>query len=339
MSWRAYLIPLAVLLVATILTVLFYRNFEAAVAILAPIFLCACVLMVAAGLTYWLMLVRKSEQRTMSRVETANLVDQLASGVVPRGAAGIGSSWRTMAVARAIATSRGGEELELVRQGLRVAGAGEVVAARARRERNKWERVRAIYDVGWIGETDALPMLYRAVADRDDDVAWAAVVALGGMNDAVADQVLLELLEDGRFAPSRIAEVLDTSRYQRPVAVLQERAQASSPRSLFWIAYLLGRSGQPAALAPLLELAGHSSADVRAAVAEAFGRLGDQAAVATLLEMVHDDAWFVRLHASRSLADLAATNTIPVLQAATRDPSWWVRNSALESLRRLQAPV
>ncbi len=318
---------------------LFYRNFEDAVAILAPVFLCGCVLVVAAGLTYWLMLVRKSEQRIMTRVETANLVDQLASGLVPRGAAGIGASWRTMAVARAIATSRGGEELELVRQGLRVAGAGEVVAARARRERNKWERVRAIYDVGWIGETDALPMLYRAVADRDDDVAWAAVVALGGMNDAIADQVLLELLEDGRFAPSRIAEVLDTSRYQRPVAVLHERAQASSPRSLFWIAYLLGRSGQPAALAPLLELAGHSSADVRAAVAEAFGRLGDRAAVATLLEMVHDDAWFVRLHASRSLADLAATNTIPVLQAATRDPSWWVRNSALESLRRLQAPV
>jgi hypothetical protein len=337
LAWRVYLIPLAVLVVAAFLTVVFYQNFEAAVALLAPVFLCGCVLVVAAGLAYWLILVRKSERRSLTEAETATLVQLLAAGSVPRAAAGIGTSWRAMAIARAIATSRGGEELEHVRAGLRSAGAGAVLAARARRERRKWERVRAIYDLGWLGEREALPLLYRAVADRDDDVAWAAVVALGGMHDPVADEVLLELLEDGRFAPSRVAEVLDTSRVYRPVSVLRERARASSPRSLFWIAYLLGRSGQPAALAPLLELAEHSSADVRAAVAEALGRLGDRTAVEKLLDMVDDDVWFVRLHASRSLADLAATDTIPALQAATQDPSWWVRNSAFESLRRLQS--
>jgi HEAT repeat protein len=244
-----------------------------------------------------------------------------------------------MALARSISASRGAEDLELVREGLRNAGAGQLLAARAEQKRKKWERVRALYDLGWLGDTDTLPVLYRAVADRDDDVAWAAIVALGGMDSAVADQVLLELLDDERFAASRIAEVLDTSGHWRPVSVLHERVTASTPRSLFWIAYLLGRSGDPAALAPLLELKDHPSADVRAAVAEAFGRLGEQSAVEPLLEMARDEVWFVRLHASRSLGDLAARNSIPVLEAATQDPSWWVRNSAFDSLRRLQGSV
>ncbi len=328
-----------VVLSVALLTILFYRNFDQAVAILAPVFLCGCLLLVAAGLAYWLRLVRHAERRSLSEVETAAVVDQLAAGLIPRDAAGIGASWRSMALARSISASRGAEELELVREGLRNAGAGSRLAARAEQRRKKWERVRALYDLGWLGDTDTLPVLYRAVADRDDDVAWAAVVALGGMDSAVADQVLLELLDDERFAASRIAEVLDTSRHWRPVSVLHERVGASTPRSLFWIAYLLGRSGDPAALAPLFELKDHPSADVRAAVAEAFGRLGERSAVEALLEMARDEAWFVRLHASRSLGDLAARNSIPVLEAATQDPSWWVRNSAFDSLRRLQASV
>lgn len=327
------------LLVVSVLTILFYRHFDRAVAILAPIFLCVCLLSLAAGLAYWLRLVHHAERRAVSEVETAAVVNQLAAGLVPRDAAGIGASWRAMAVARAIATNRGGEELERVREGLRNAGAGSLVVARTGSKAKKWERVRALYDLGWLADANTLPVLYRAVADRDDDVAWAAVVALGGMNDPIADQVLLELLDDERFAASRIAEVLDSSRYRRPVAVLQERAKASTPRSLFWIAYLLGRSGDVAALTPLFELAGHSSPDVRAAVAEAFGRLGNQSAIGKLQEMARDEAWFVRLHASRSLGDLAARNSIPVLEAATQDTSWWVRNSAFESLRRLQASV
>ena len=336
-SPRALLIPLVVLVTTAVLAFLFSRHFDTAVTILAPAFLCGCLLLLAGGLAHWLMLVRKADRHTMTRLETAGIVDQLADGMVPREAAAIGSSWQTMAIARAIARGRDADAVENVRAGLRLAGAGANVAARAQRSRSKWERVRAIYDLGWLGEKDALPLLYRSVADPDDDVAWAAVVALGSINDPVADEVLLELLEDGRFAPSRIAEVLDTSTYDRPVSVLRERARASGPRSLFWIAYLLGRSGEPAALTPLLELVNHSSDDVRASVAEALGRLGDPTAVTPLLEMLHDKAWFVRLHASRSLADLAATSTIPLLQEATRDPSWWVRNSAVESLRRLQA--
>jgi hypothetical protein len=336
-SWRIYLIPLAVLLTAAVLTIQFYRHFERAVAILAPLFLCSCLLLVATGLAYWLRLVRYAERRAMSEVETAAVVDQLAAGLVPRDAALIGASWRAMAIARSIATNRGGEALERVREGLRNAGAGLLIIARTRHKSRKWERVRAIYDLGWLGETDTLPVLYREVADRDDDVAWAAVVALGGMNNAVAHQALLDLLDSERFAASRIAEVLDSSSYQRSVSVLHERARTSTPRSLFWIAYLLGRSGDPAALAPLFELANHSSADVRAAVAEAFGRLGDQSAAGTLVEMARDDVWFVRLHASRSLGDLAARSSVPVLQAATHDANWWVRHSAFDSLRRLEA--
>lgn len=334
-SWRTYLVPLAVLLAVILLALLFYRNFATAVAILAPILLCMCVLLVAAGLAHWLRLVRHVERRVLNQRAIAHVVEQLAAGLVPRSAAALGASWRELAVVRALATSRGDQTLELIREGLRNAGAGELIAARAATKRSKWERVRAFYDLGWLGDTDQLPVLYRGVADRDDDVAWAAVAALGGMDDTVADQVLLELLEDERFAASRVAEVLDASTHQRPIAVLAERARASSPRSLFWIAYLLGRSGERAALPPLLELVRHPSADVRAAAAEALGRLGDAAAIPALLEMARDDAWFVRLHASRSLGDLQATTSIAVLQAATRDPSWWVRLSALESLRRM----
>jgi hypothetical protein len=337
-SWT-YLIPIAVLIFAFVLSMTLLQNFERAVEVLAPVLLGVCALCVIAGMVYCTFAMRNAQRRAHRYSELTAIVDDLAAGRIPRDAHWIGDTWRALEAVRAITADRPRHELELVCAGLRELGVGKRVAVRALKSRRKWERVRAIQDLGWLDDPSALPILYRSLADADNDIAWSAVAALGAMSDPITDQVLLELLDDGRFAASRIADVLDAHRHHRPVSVLQERARASSDSSLFWIAYLLGRSFQPSALNPLLELARHSSPDVRAAAAEGIGRLGSQDAVDTLLRMVSDDVWYVRLHASRSLGDLAAKSGVRALQTATLDSSWWVRRSALESLRRLREAV
>ncbi|MEX2281664.1 MAG: HEAT repeat domain-containing protein [Gemmatimonadota bacterium] len=333
--WRVYLIPLFVLLSAAVLSVLLYRGFEQALEVLAPGLVSVCVVAVVAGIIHLRVSRRRRDRLIGNRARIETVVWELAAGECPDGAREIGRSWQVMDIARNAADLRPAREQEQVRSGLRECGADQLVAHRAEKAVRKWERVRALQDLGWLGAVRTLPIVYRALSDPDDDIAWSALVALGGMDDDVAREVLLELLDDGRFAASRVAQVLDTSRHPHAVSVLHERVHTDNNSSLFWIAYLLGRSGSAGALAPLLKLTDHNSPNVRASAAEALGRLGDRSAIATLIRMTLDDAWFVRLHACRSLGDLDARNEIGVLEAATHDGSWWVRRSAADSLRRL----
>jgi hypothetical protein len=334
-TWRAYAVPFAVVALAALLALLFHRSFEAALAVLAPAVLGLCVLAAAAGAVQPTAAAHRARRLARGTPDMAWIVDELAAGRLPSEAAAAGRSWRTLDAVRSLAAERGTDERERIRAGLGATGAWRQAAHRAAGARGKWERVRALHDLGWLGRADAAPLVLRALGDRDDDVAWAATRALGGMESDLAYHVLLDLLEDGRFAASRVAQVLDTSRHADPLPLLAARARHAGPRTLFWIAYLLGRSGDGAALDPLGELARSADADVRAAAAEALGRLGDPAATATLLRMMDDDAWFVRLHACRSLGDLGAGGAVPSLRAAAVDPAFWVRRSAADALHRI----
>ena len=337
-AWRAYLIPLAALLSAFLLTFLIHRSFETVLEVAAPAFLIACVVAALFGVVHLKASVRRARRRILDYPEIAAAVDELAMGVCPPDL-DVGRTWRLLEITRSLTVTRSGAEQASVRRGLRTCGVWRPVAARAQSAHRKWQRVRALQDLGWLGASEALPVVYRALADADDDIAWAALVALGGMDEDLPYIVLLELLDDGRFAASRVAQVLDASRHPRPVPLLSARVHASGNSALFWIAFLLGRSTDTAAAAPLIELSTHASPDVRASTAEALGRIGDRSAIAVLTRMVHDDAWFVRLHACRSLADLSATEAVPVIRTATRDPSWWVQQSAAEALRRLGGEI
>ena len=332
---QVLLIPLAVLLSAALLTVLLYHRFESALRVLAPAGLLLCAVAAVAGAYPRRWSRRQANRRALSRERVARIVDELAAGRVPEDAAGVGRSWRTVDAARALAALRPPAERERIRAGLRASGAWRSVAGRAARTSRKWDRTRAIHDLGWLGAPEAAPIVHDALGDPDDDVAWSASAALGGMEDDLAFQVLLELLDDGRFAPSRIAKVLDTSRHPDPLPLLRARIPSAPAGTLFWIAYLLGRTGAAGALPALRELAAHPDPDVRASAAEALGRTGGGDADDVLLRMVQDDAWFVRLHACRSLGDLGTARAVEPLRAATGDPAWWVRRTAAEALRRI----
>lgn len=334
--WRQFLIPLAALVAATMLTMLLYRSFEAVLEIVAPVFLAACLAAALFGVVHLKASVRRARRRILAYPEIAAAVDELATGECPADL-DVGRTWRLLDVTRSPTVTRGEAEQANVRRGLRTCGVWLPVAVRAQSARGKWQRVRALQDLGWLGAAEALPVVYRALSDPDDDVAWAALAALGGMDEDLPYIVLLELLDDGRFAASRIAQVLDTSRHRHPLPILSARVRASSHNALFWIAFLLGRTGDAGAAVPLLQLSTHASPDVRASSAEALGRIGDRSVATVLTRMVHDDVWFVRLHACRALGDLAATEAVPVIRAATHDPSWWVQQSATDALRRLGA--
>lgn len=334
-SRQVYLIPLAVLLSAALLTVLLYRRFEAALEVLAPAVVVVCLLAVLSGVFQRNVAARRARRRAGAYPKVGRVLEELASGRRPGAAVEIGQSWQALDAARSLVARRPADEQDAILRGLHASGAWQTVARRATAAPRKWERVRAVQDLGWLGAPEATPVVRRALDDDDDDIAWSAVGALGGMDHDAAYETLLDLLDEGRFAASRIAQVLDTSRHPDPLPLLRARVGDGSPRALLWVAYLLGRSGDPAALDPLLRLARHADANVRASAAEALGRLGDRSASDTLLPMTDDDAWFVRLHACRSLGDLRVGRAVDALRAATHDPNWWVRRSAAEALQRL----
>lgn len=332
---RAILVPLPFLASAALLTVLLYRWFEAALAVLAPLVLGLCMAAAVGGVAQRAIAARRARRRELTYLDVGRILDEVAGGGSPDDVARVGASWRSLDAARRLVGSRPRHEQAAIHAGMRASGAWKQVARRADATGSKWERVRAIQDLGWLGTPEATPAVLRALNDEDDDVGWAAIAALGGMEHDLAYQILLDLLDDSRFSPSRIAQVLDTSRHPRPVPLLLARSEVATPRTLFWIAYLLGRSGEAQALPALRRLARHADANVRAAAAEGLGRLGERAASPTLLRMLNDDAWFVRLHAARSLGDLRTRRAVGPLRAATGDPAWWVRRSATDALRRI----
>lgn len=187
----------------------------------------------------------------------------------------------------------------------------------------------AAWVLGGSSEAARRPLLERALADEDDDVAVTAVLALAAPHDDEALPRLAELA-----APAQISTGVGTERPLRARAS-PERARAAltmlgawGPAAVPVLAHLtraasaevrvralghleaLPRSADPAALEAALEAA-HTAAldpdaDVRRAAAGVLGALGDAAERTPLLALCTDADPSVRARAARALASLDA---------------------------------
>jgi HEAT repeat protein len=132
----------------------------------------------------------------------------------------------------------------------------------------------AAHILGRRRASEAAPMLARSIAHRDDNVAVAAIEALGAIGAHLAIDELIEVIRGRNFF--------------RTFAALQ----------------VLARSGDPRAVGPLAKLLDDPAYRVEAA--RALGRTGSSQAIAPLASLIpHGEPPIVRLVAL-ALADLVA---------------------------------
>jgi HEAT repeat protein len=223
-------------------------------------------------------------------------------------------------------------EQEQLRQRLIEAGAALRVEDRAARSRRRWPRAAELELLGWLHSESSIAILADELAGPDRDLAYVAAQALAAYDSADAYVVLTDALVAKRLPRSRIATLLEGARYREVAVALERLATHPDPAVRFWVAYLLGRTGDASRHAALEQLAGDHDPNVRANAVDALGELGCGDAAAALLS---DSDWVVRSHAARAAAAADPTDLGPQLAQLLADRFWWVRQNAARALVRL----
>lgn len=153
-----------------------------------------------------------------------------------------------------------------------------------------------------------VPALLEHLRSADWRVRVAAVHTLSKLDDPSAAPRLLDMLDD-----------VDSDVRDAAVNALVK----------------LGCSTIP----DLQEKLHSSSQDTRIAAAQALGRIGDSAPIADLIDLLQGDvsAW-VRMAAAAALGDIGAVSAVPALIKAMIDPDGSVRKSAKDALVRIGTP-
>lgn len=215
-----------------------------------------------------------------------------------------------------------------------------VVAHYLRRARSpwKWTRARALRILGELKIPSSVPVLLRALGDRDPDVRNVAARSLGRMKLQAAEEALVDLLgKHDQAVSSRIAAIC-IEMGPRTAPLLIRSLRDGSPRARFWAARILGEIHDPRATRSLGDALLDKDPNVRSAATWALGSIADQATASLVEPMLRDPVWFVRAHAAEALGRIGEPTVIESLAEVFKDRSWWVRRNALDALVRLGEP-
>jgi HEAT repeat protein len=209
------------------------------------------------------------------------------------------------------------------------------LASRVERELvggDKWHRVAAVGVLGLLGAESSLEVLQKALDDRDLDVAYASAQALATYSSPSAYAALLFALTRHRLPPARIVGLLESSPCPAARQLIERRASSENPRVRYWVAYLLGRLGDPRSARVVEELSRDPDVDVRANAAEALAWFPN---LTPLRRLIGDESWVVRSHAAKAAGSSGQTELVWELADLLEDQSWWVRQNAMLALASL----
>lgn len=212
-------------------------------------------------------------------------------------------------------------------------------ASSHRSARDKWRRTAALRILSQWHHPGILPLLQRAVADTDSDVAMTAFALLGASPDPAAADILIAALTEQKHPASRVAVHLE--QLNQPLAAkLRPLLHAPNPTVRFWAATLLAPFvDTPGLEQDLADRADDPDPRVRKAVLETLGKIGDDIAARVATERLTDPVPFVRAHAARALGRLERVERAPEVAVLLGDVDWWVRLAAKEALEAMGAEV
>ncbi len=203
----------------------------------------------------------------------------------------------------------------------------------SRTEWGKWRRVAALGRLEQGRHPAVQRLIPDVLADKDPQVATAAIRTLGDIGDEWAIDLLITALRDGNGQRSRVAAELERLA-PAPGPKIMPLLRDWNPTARFWGATLLGpypTLGESS----LIALTWDSDPNVRAAAVETLGSRSGAAVAATTLARLDDSEWFVRVHAARAAGHVCGAAAAPTITRLLSDERWWVRTAAKDALRGL----
>lgn len=205
----------------------------------------------------------------------------------------------------------------------------EQIESAAMKTGNKWQRIEAIFNLGYVNSPDAAEILKTSLYSADEDVSYYSLRSLGQIKNSAAARILLEFLGSHAESGNNIAAALETF----PPEVASELFQSLDSRHKpvrFWALKVIGKANfreNSGSIAKIVKLSKDPSPDVRAAACECLGGLAAAGIKEALIERLEDNFWFVRMHAVRALDNVMGPLSLPVVAKLIKDPSWKVKES------------
>jgi len=190
----------------------------------------------------------------------------------------------------------------------------------ARGSWNKWDRIEAILSLGYAESGGSIPTLKKSLNDRDRDISYFSILALGQIKTPLAAKILLEFLKKHKFYRRKIVSILETF----PSAIASEvvgLAENKDQDVRSWVAILLAKLKAGQYVKNIEKLTSDESEEVRAAACESLGDLGNKEARPLLVKLLKNDMWLVRLSAVKALSRLLGKESLSDIVASVNDPS------------------
>ncbi len=201
----------------------------------------------------------------------------------------------------------------------------------ALKSRNKWRRIQAIISLGALDDPAVLGVLESGLADKDENVAYFSMLALGQIKNLPSAKILLNFLDKHIYSGYKIVSLLEDF----PPLIVEEvvkTTQSHDPFVRFWCLKLLAKFKPVQYLSQILNLTKDPSGDVRAAGCECLGEMGAFQAKDALIFCLKDEVWFVRMRAIRALAKILKSECIPLITPMLKDSDLLVRESAKNAI-------
>lgn len=201
----------------------------------------------------------------------------------------------------------------------------------AKKSRNKWKRIEAIAGLGYAGVSEAADIIRGSLYDKDEDVSYFSLLALGQIKTASSAKALIDFFKKNVHGRYKIASILESF----PPSVVGEVAvliDDPSPVIRAWGLKILSGFNPEGYIKKIESLTEDKHEEVRAAACECLGELKPDDVRSILVGCLKDDSWMVRSSGVRALSNAFGAPCIPDIMPLIKDNSLSVIDSVKTAL-------
>jgi len=201
----------------------------------------------------------------------------------------------------------------------------------ARGHRNKWKRIEAIMGLGYAGIADSTDVLKKTLWDKDEDISYFSMVALGQIKEIDSAKTLLDYVRKKVSIRYKMISVLEAF----PQWIAEEIVKLLTdpdPAVRLWSIKMMSKFANVKYADKAREMMKDPDAEVRAAAAEFLGLVGSSDAEGILKACLKDEEWRVRAGAVKALASLLGAKAVPLVAGLMEDGSLTTVNNVKKVL-------
>ncbi|MFA5096191.1 MAG: HEAT repeat domain-containing protein, partial [Candidatus Omnitrophota bacterium] len=185
---------------------------------------------------------------------------------------------------------------------------------------SKWRRVEAILTLGYARSERSVSALKKTVNDRDPDISYFSILALGQIKNAHSAKALLGFVRKRQFYRHRIFSLLEAF----PPEIAEEvigLIDHPDPQRRGWAIRLLCRLGAVQYIKKIEQLTDDDSPQVRAAACACLGEFGRKSSGDSIVKRLKDDSWMVRAAGLKALFKVWGKEGLPRIMELINDGS------------------